>query len=242
MLPVRPSIPVECALPRCQWVTVRLLSKLLNAPLIGDGVIPPRTCADALCDRGAHFSAHGFPFPQIESLCQAGTAIGPKLASVCETTSTMGHKNDLIGLLNLHDLLVDSRKGYSEASGCAEDARTKELLASFGSERVQLEAEADTHLTKLDPGAEHRNGGTIKGHLHRTWMDPRDPLTKRGNSNVLSECERGDEYPTMRYDEVLKQDDLSVDTRTLAAGQRTKVRTNLRRVKELRKQFEAIEK
>ena len=59
---------------------------------------------------------------------------------------------------------------------------------------------------------------------------------------MLSERERGEEYLIMRYDEVLKQDDLSVDTRTLATGQRSKVRTNLHRVKELRKQFEAIEK
>jgi len=203
---------------------------------------PPRTCTDALCDRGAHCSAYGFPFPQAESPHQAGTTIGPQLVAVCETTSTMEHKDDITGLHNIHDLLVDSRKGYSEASECAEDARTKELLAAFSSERTPLEAEVDTLLAKMDPGAEHRDGGTIKGDLHRTWMDLRDPLTKSGNANVLSECERGEEYLIMRYDEVLKQDDLSADTRTLATGQRAKVQTNLHRIKELRKQFEAIEK
>ena len=154
----------------------------------------------------------------------------------------MGHRNDFTELHNIHDLLVDSRKGYSESSECAEDASTNELLASISSERVQLEAEVDTLLAKLDPAAEQRDGGTIKGHLHRTWMDLRDPLTKSGNANVPSECERGEEYLIMRYDEALKQDDLSVNTRTLANGQRTKVQTNLHRVMELRKQFEAIEK
>lgn len=107
---------------------------------------------------------------------------------------------------------------------------------------MQLEAEVDTLLAKLDPAAEHRDGGTIKRDLHRTWMDLRDPLTKSGNANVLSECERGEEYLIMRYDEALRHDDLSVDTRTLATGQRTKVQTNLHRVMELRKQFDAIEK
>ncbi len=154
----------------------------------------------------------------------------------------MDHKNDITELHNIHDLLVDSRKGYTEASERAEDPRTKLLLASFSSERAPLEAEVDALLAKQEPGEEHRDGGTIKGDLHRTWMDLRDSLTTSDNANVLSECERGEEYLIGRYDDVLKQDDLGAETRTLATSQRAKVQMNLHRIKELRKQFDAVEK
>ncbi len=158
-----------------------------------------------------------------------------------ETTNTMETNEDITGLHNIHDLLVDSRKGYMEACERLENVPTKTLLAAFAAERVGLEAEVHTLLRQLEPDETPSEGGTIKGDLHRAWMDLRDSLTKSDNANVLSECERGEEYLLMRYDEVLKPDDLGAATRALATSQRSKVQTNLDRIKELRKTFEKIE-
>lgn len=153
----------------------------------------------------------------------------------------MDTKNDLTELRNIHDLLVDSHKGYMEAAERAEDPRVKQLLMTFAQERERLEGDVDSELRKQDPDAAHRDGGTIKGDLHRAWMDIRDSLTKSENANVLSECERGEGYLLMRYDEVLKKEDLQSGTRTLATAQRTQVQKNVDRIKELRKTFEKIE-
>jgi uncharacterized protein (TIGR02284 family) len=153
----------------------------------------------------------------------------------------MEARNDKTELHNIHDLLVDSRKGYAEAAARAEDDRVKGLLKAFSDERVALESEVDAELGKQDPGAEHHDGGTLKGDLHRTWMDLRDALSNSENANVLAECERGEGYLLMRYDEVLKKDDLLPSTRALATRQRATVQGNLDRIKELRKRFEKVE-
>lgn len=152
----------------------------------------------------------------------------------------MNDKNDKTELHNIHDLLVDSRKGYREAAERVEDDRVKGLLMAIADERVAMEALVDAELRQQDPEAEH-NDGTIKGDLHRAWMDLRDALSKSDNANVLSECERGEGYLLMRYDEVLKKEDLRSVTRSLATSQRAEVQRNVARIKTLREQFEKIE-
>ncbi|MEO8068300.1 MAG: PA2169 family four-helix-bundle protein [Flavobacteriales bacterium] len=153
----------------------------------------------------------------------------------------MDQKKDLTELNNVHDLLVDGRKGYAEASQRADDRRVKDLLMAFSSERATLEADLDAELRKLDPGAPHRDG-TLKGDLHRTWMEVRDALSKADNANLLAECERGESYLLMRYDDILKNHDLAAGTRSLLQEQRNAVQGNMDRVKTLRSQFEHIEK
>ena len=166
---------------------------------------------------------------------------GAVVADTGETPDHMDTKNDKAELHNIHDLLVDSHKGYKEAAERVEDDRVKALLMTFAQERSALEAAVDAELRIQDPEAQHRDGGTIKGDLHRAWMDLRDSLTKSNNANVLSECERGEGYLLMRYDEVLKKEDLRAGTRTLANAQRAQVLKNVDRIKDLRKQFEKIE-
>ncbi len=153
----------------------------------------------------------------------------------------MEPKNDLTELNNIHDLLVDSRKGYLEASERVEDPRVKELLASFSAERAALELEVDGLIQSAEPGKEHREGGTIKGDLHRAWMDLRDALSKSENANVLNECERGEGYLLTRYEEILKKEDLLPRTRQVMEGQRAHVQNNLARITALRKVFENVE-
>lgn len=158
-----------------------------------------------------------------------------------ERTEHMETKNDKTELNNIHDLLVDSRKGYMEAAERAEEQQVKELLASFAQERVALEREVDDELRKQGPESERHEGGTIKGGLHRAWMDIRDSISSSDNANVLSECERGEEFLLMRYEEVLKKEDLQTGTRALANEQRFHVKKNLDRIKVLRQQFDKVE-
>ena len=153
----------------------------------------------------------------------------------------METRNDKTELHNIHDLLVDSRKGYTEASQRAEDPQVKELLRSFAQERSGLESEVHNELRKQDPSWDRGEGGTVKGDLHRAWMDIRDALSSTEHANVLAECERGESFLLMRYDEVLKKEDLLGSTRILATGQRAQVQKNIDRIKGLRKLFDKIE-
>lgn len=152
----------------------------------------------------------------------------------------MALKDDMTQLNNIQDLLEDSRKGYLEAAERVEDDRVKGLLTAISEEREALIGAAGALRHQADPDAAPREGGTVKGDLHRAWMDLRDALSKSENANVLSECERGEAYLMMRYDEVLEKD-VEPETFALAQRQRAVVQGNVDRIKQLRRQFEQIE-
>jgi uncharacterized protein (TIGR02284 family) len=149
-------------------------------------------------------------------------------------------KEDMAQLNNIHDLLVDSKKGYMEAATKVEDDTVKELLRMLSEGRTRLIAEVDELRRHADPNAGERKGGTLKGDLHRTWMTLRDALSSTDNANVLSECERGEEFLLMRYDDVLEKKD-APETFALARRQRAEVQSNLDRIRELRRTFENVE-
>src|SRR5262249_50200604 len=107
-------------------------------------------------------------------------------------------KEAVTQLNNIHDLLVDSRNSYAEAAERVEDENVKDLLRSLSSGRGRLIAEVDELRHRADPGASERKGGTLKGDVHRAWMAIRDSLSSTENANVLSECERGEEFLLMR--------------------------------------------
>lgn len=144
------------------------------------------------------------------------------------------------GLNDLHDLLEDSRKGYAEAADRADDPAVKRMLSRFSTARAPLIGDLTGQRRQMDKDYEPSKG-TIKGDLHRTWMEVRDALSGKENANVLSECERGEKYLLDRYDEVMKDDELPADVRQLLEKQRATVRENLANVKAERQSKDAIE-
>lgn len=154
---------------------------------------------------------------------------------------TMELKNDLTQLNNIHDLLADSHKGYMEAADKADHGAVKELLNSLASSRVQLLSEVVALSRQADPSKEPREAGTLKGDLHRAWMDIRESLGSHDSTNMLNECERGEKYLLDRYDTILKED-VTPQTRALATSQRATVQKNYDHVKQVRKTMEMVEK
>ena len=148
---------------------------------------------------------------------------------------------DITALNNIHDLLVDGRLGYAEASENVEDDRVKGLLKAFSEERVALANAVAGAIHRLDPTAPVRDAGTVKGDLHRAWMDIRNALSRSDNASMLSECERGEGYLLMRYDEILAREGQDPQVRELLMRQRAEVERNVSRVKELRQRFDKIE-
>jgi len=158
-----------------------------------------------------------------------------------QNTYIMELKDDITQLNNIHDLLADSHKGYMEAADKADNGRVKELLNRLASSRVQLLSDVVALSRQADPGKEPREAGTLKGDLHRAWMDIREALGSNDSTNMLNECERGEQYLLDRYDAVLDRE-VSSQTRVLATSQRAMVQQNLDHVKQVRKTMEMVEK
>lgn len=158
-----------------------------------------------------------------------------------QNPNNMDLKNDLTQLNNLRDLLEDSRQGYMKAAERVEDPQVKSMLVSLSTNRLKLIQEVEDLCVQADPEAKSRDGGTLKGDLHRAWMDLRDSLSKSDNANVLHECERGEEYLIGRYEDVDSKD-VHPSTYTLCQRQRTEVQGNLKRIQTLARTFDTIEK
>lgn len=153
----------------------------------------------------------------------------------------MSLKDNATELNNIKDLLVDSQKGYFQAAERVEDEPLTAVLLHLSESRTSLLTDVDRLIQRADPEAAPLDGGTIKGDLHRTRMEVRDALSSSDNANVLAECERGEEFLAMRYDEVLKKDDLDPAARSTLSQQRAIVQGNLDRVRQLHKGYKRVE-
>ena len=153
----------------------------------------------------------------------------------------MDNKNTISGLKDLAELLIDSRKGYHEAAERAEAPHLKQLLNRLSTERAPLITEVGSQLRMLGED-EVPNDGTVKGDLHRTWIDIRDSLSGSKNANVLDECERGEKYLIERYDKLIEDKDINESVRSMLNKQRSKVQSNVNEIQALHATHEASEK
>lgn len=150
-------------------------------------------------------------------------------------------KKDLNNLDSLRDLLEDSREGYLKAAERVEDPQVKSMLVSVSTNRLKLVKEVDDLRLKADPESKTGgDGGTIKGTLHRAWIDLRDALSKSDNANVLHECERGEEYLIDHY-ENMDSKDVHPSTFALYQQQLSEVQGNLTKIKALARTFDQVE-
>jgi uncharacterized protein (TIGR02284 family) len=153
----------------------------------------------------------------------------------------MDMKNTRKALNNLVELLIDSRKGYQEAAERVEAPHLKQLLTKLSTERAPLISEVESQLRMVGEDDMPKDG-TVKGDLHRAWIDIRDSLSGSENANVLDECERGEKYLLERYDDIIKDEDVSPQVKTMLNTQRTKVQSNINEVQALHATHEASEK
>lgn len=137
--------------------------------------------------------------------------------------------NDILALLE------DSRKGYQEASARAENPTVKLHLNELSMARTQLVDDL-ARASDEDP-----TGGTLKGTLHRAWIDVRDALSASDNTNVLRECERGETYLADRYKDALDDPEIPESLKTLLEKQRNEVVANLAVIVSMRRTLERAE-
>ena len=132
-------------------------------------------------------------------------------------------------------LLEDGRKGYQEASERAEDASVKLHLNELSMARIQL---VDDLARASD---EEPAGGTLKGTLHRAWIEVRDAIPTSDNTNVLRECERGETFLADRYKDALNDPEIPASLKTLLEKQRNEVIANLAVIVSMRRTLERTE-
>lgn len=126
---------------------------------------------------------------------------------------------------DLVKIAEDGKEGYAKAAKELADSDRPELAPTF-TRFSEQRAGFSTELQALAAtyGDSVKETGSAAASLHRGWMAIRDAITGSGPDSVLKTAVQGEDHAIEAYEKALKQD-ISVNTRTLAARQLTEIRT-----------------
>ena len=115
----------------------------------------------------------------------------------------MANDLDLSPLKELHELLGDGRKGYQEAASKMTTPSAAELLEALSEEHRCMQNDLAEAIHHHGPRRVDLDHSTLKGSLHRRWMNLRQATTGKDES-LLAECERGEWFLLDRYTNLLQ--------------------------------------
>ncbi|TYP77230.1 ferritin-like domain-containing protein [Aquimarina intermedia] len=138
----------------------------------------------------------------------------------------------------LNELLeknYDAEKGYKTA---AENVKNNDLKAYFNKraqERYNFGHEIKNEIKSF--GESPDKGTSVKGDLHRTWMNIKSALSANSEESILEETIRGEKAAAEEYTEVLKETSLPLSTTTILKKHRDNISEALNDVKRFESSF-----
>jgi uncharacterized protein (TIGR02284 family) len=126
-------------------------------------------------------------------------------------------------LKNLVKTLRDGQEGFAHASENVKNPRLKELFARFSMQRAKFAGELEAQLLSLGEKDPEKEGSSIGGAIHRTWIDLKAALTKGDVHGVLAEAERGEDVAKKAYHEALEESILPAPVHDVIAKQAAEI-------------------
>jgi len=124
---------------------------------------------------------------------------------------------------SLNELLeknYDAEKGYKDAAERVENASMRDFLQQQAQDRYDFGHELKDEIKNF--GEEPDKGGSVKGAIHRNWMDLKAAVSSDSNEKVMEEVQRGEQSAIEEYDDILKKD-LPPTTTSILNRQRNKI-------------------
>lgn len=134
----------------------------------------------------------------------------------------------------LNDLLeknYDSEEGYKLAEEKVNDQQLKEIFRSRSQNRYDFGHELKDEIRKY--GESPDKGTSVKGDLHRSWMNIKSSLASNTEEAILEEAIRGEKAAVADYDSVIAEKDIPSTTKKLLTKQRDYIKDALEQVKNL---------
>lgn len=132
----------------------------------------------------------------------------------------------------------DAEKGYQQAAEQADNAELKNLFNHFAEQRYQFGHEIKDEIKKL--GGDINKGTSLKGDLHRAWIDLRSTFASNDDVAVLDECIRGENVAADDYKEAINTEGLPISARETLQRQHSKIEAAIGTVENLKQKFQAI--
>jgi uncharacterized protein (TIGR02284 family) len=122
-----------------------------------------------------------------------------------ETSHDIRTLNGLIGTL------IDSVDGYRESAKDVDSASLREKFTARASEREQVASTLKGQVSAL--GGNPEDDGTLLAGAHRAFVDLKSAVTGKDDKAVVNEVERGEDHLKSKFEDALKDDAISSDTR-----------------------------
>ncbi|MEP0213655.1 MAG: PA2169 family four-helix-bundle protein [Cellulophaga sp.] len=134
-------------------------------------------------------------------------------------------------LNSLLEKTYDAEKGYKLGADKVETPSIKRFLESKAEQRYNFGHQLKAEIIAF--GELPEKSGSLKGDLHRTWMNLTATLSANEEEQILDEVERGEKSFIEEYDEILKDKDmvLAPSTENLLLAQRNSVQSALNTAK-----------
>lgn len=147
----------------------------------------------------------------------------------------MQKDHDIKILNSLIETTLDSADGYAEA---AKDARSESLISLFrerSTERRQVASTLQQRVRLL--GGDPEDDGTVLASAHRMFVNLRTSLTSNDNKAVVDEVERGEDHIKSKFEDAMKDRDVSPDTMSVITEVYASVRNGHDQMRDIKKAF-----
>lgn len=132
-------------------------------------------------------------------------------------------------LNSLLEKSYDAEQGFKKAAENVDSNALKSFFEGKAEERRQFKTELRKEL--LDNGCDiNDNGcdineedGSVKGSLHRTWMDTKAWFSSDKEESMLEEVRNGEKAALNDYDDILEDNQLPPTTEQILRAQRNTI-------------------
>ncbi len=144
------------------------------------------------------------------------------------TIDNMKYSEKISKKLNeLLEKTYDAEKGYKLAAKKVDAPAVHRFLNDKVQQRYNFGHELKAEIQEY--GQLPDKGGSVKGDLHRTWMNLTTSLSGNETERILEEVERGEKASLEQYNDILSDKDLTLppSTRNLLTRQRDAIQAAL---------------
>ena len=148
-----------------------------------------------------------------------------------------GNDHDISTLNSLIATTLDSVEGYTEASKEIEGDRLGSLFVARASERRQVATNLQAEVRRL--GGEPSQGGTALGGAHRLFVNLKAAVVGQDKQAVVNEVERGEDHIKAKFEDALKDNELSQPVRAAIEDGYRSVREGHDQMRDIKHHLEA---
>ncbi|BAO54437.1 ferritin-like domain-containing protein [Nonlabens marinus] len=134
----------------------------------------------------------------------------------------------------LNELLeknYDAEAGYKLAKEKVDNIALKSFFDRQQQERYNFGHELKTEMKTF--GQEPDKGTSVKGDMHRTWMNIKSTFSSDNEESILEEAIRGEKAAIEEYNEIINETTLPPSTKNILTKHRDSIQQSLNKVNEM---------